>query len=69
MGEAGPEAIMPLKRGRDGRLGVEGGGGVTNITYNVAAGVTRNELVTALQVLQSSMEARMTTMLRRQGIA
>lgn len=23
MGEAGPEAIMPLKRGRDGRLGVE----------------------------------------------
>jgi hypothetical protein len=69
MGEAGPEAIMPLKRGRDGRLGVEGGGGVTNITYNVAAGVTRNELVTALQVLQSGMEARMTTMLRRQGIA
>lgn len=31
MGEAGPEAIMPLKRGRDGRLGVEmaGGGGAT----------------------------------------
>lgn len=30
--EAGPEAIMPLRRGRDGRLGVEaaGGGGVTN---------------------------------------
>ncbi|WP_102867880.1 phage tail length tape measure family protein [Pseudovibrio exalbescens] len=29
MGEAGPEAIMPLKRGPDGRLGVEmtGGGG------------------------------------------
>lgn len=30
MGEAGPEAIMPLKRGSDGRLGVaaSGGGGV-----------------------------------------
>jgi phage-related minor tail protein len=28
-GEAGPEAIMPLTRGRDGRLGVSGGGGNT----------------------------------------
>lgn len=27
MGEAGPEAIMPLKRGPGGKLGVEGGGG------------------------------------------
>lgn len=27
MGEAGPEAIMPLKRGPDGKLGVSGGGG------------------------------------------
>ena len=26
-GEAGPEAIMPLKRGADGRLGVAGSGG------------------------------------------
>lgn len=40
MGEAGPEAIMPLKRGSDGRLGVSmsGGGGagdtVVNITVN-----------------------------------
>jgi lambda family phage tail tape measure protein len=28
-GEAGPEAIMPLRRGPDGRLGVAGGGGNT----------------------------------------
>jgi lambda family phage tail tape measure protein len=28
-GEAGPEAIMPLQRGPDGRLGVSGGGGNT----------------------------------------
>jgi phage-related minor tail protein len=28
-GEAGPEAIMPLRRGPDGRLGVSGGGGNT----------------------------------------
>lgn len=27
MGEAGPEAIMPLARGPDGRLGVQGGSG------------------------------------------
>lgn len=27
MGEAGPEAIMPLKRGRDGKLGVASSGG------------------------------------------
>jgi phage-related minor tail protein len=27
MGEAGPEAIMPLARGPDGRLGVQAGGG------------------------------------------
>ena len=33
MGEAGPEAILPLKRGSDGRLGVEGGG--SNVTVNV----------------------------------
>ncbi|HEU0081590.1 MAG TPA: phage tail tape measure protein [Bradyrhizobium sp.] len=34
-GEAGPEAIMPLKRGPDGRLGVAGGGG-SNITVQIA---------------------------------
>jgi phage-related minor tail protein len=28
MGEAGPEAVMPLARGADGKLGVRGGGGV-----------------------------------------
>ena len=27
MGEAGPEAVMPLRRGADGKLGVSGGGG------------------------------------------
>ena len=27
MGEAGPEAVVPLKRGKDGKLGIAGGGG------------------------------------------
>jgi phage-related minor tail protein len=69
MGEAGPEAIMPLRRGPDGRLGVEGGGSTTNVTYNVAAGVTRNELISALQVMQQSIESRMIGIMRRQGVA
>ena len=37
MGEAGPEAIMPLKRGRNGKLGVESSGGIGNINVNVDA--------------------------------
>ena len=36
IGEAGPEAIMPLARGADGRLGVRGGGGGTSITVNIS---------------------------------
>lgn len=36
MGEAGPEAILPLKRGSDGKLGVSagGGGGVSIVIQN-----------------------------------
>nr|RAV99494.1 phage tail tape measure protein [Aerococcus urinae] len=37
-GEAGAEAILPLQRGPDGRLGVaSGGGGPVQITFNVTA--------------------------------
>ncbi|HWJ72120.1 MAG TPA: phage tail tape measure protein [Kaistia sp.] len=35
-GEAGAEAILPLQRGADGRLGVGAGGGSGNVTVNVA---------------------------------
>jgi hypothetical protein len=34
MGEAGPEAIMPLKRGANGKLGVEVQGGSGGVTVN-----------------------------------
>ena len=38
MGEAGPEAIMPLRRGANGKLGVESSGAAMgNITVNVDA--------------------------------
>jgi lambda family phage tail tape measure protein len=38
MGEAGPEAIMPLSRGPDGKLGVRSAGsaGPVNITMNIS---------------------------------
>lgn len=38
MGETGPEAVMPLARGPDGRLGIRSdGGGATTVTVNIAA--------------------------------
>ncbi len=35
MGEAGPEAILPLRRGPDGRLGVAGGASARPVSVNV----------------------------------
>ena len=35
-GEAGPEAIMPLARGPDGRLGVAASHAASNVTINIA---------------------------------
>jgi tape measure domain-containing protein len=47
MGEAGPEAIMPLRRGSDGRLGVEASGGGGNqsvvVNVNVEAGTQQSQ--------------------------
>ena len=45
MSEKGPEAIMPLKRGKGGRLGVEvaGGGGGTTVNVSVDAKGTKVE--------------------------
>ena len=48
-GEAGPEAIIPLKRGRDGRLGVAGGGGVNVGEINITVQNTGENLTPAAQ--------------------
>ena len=55
MGEAGPEAIMPLARGPDGKLGVKGGasGGTTvvmNITTPDVQGFQRSQSQIAAQM-------------------
>lgn len=54
MGEAGPEAIMPLARGADGRLGVQSSGGravtvVMNITTPDVQGFQRSQAQIAAQ--------------------
>ncbi|RYF88995.1 MAG: phage tail tape measure protein, partial [Caulobacteraceae bacterium] len=41
-GEAGAEAILPLARGSDGRLGVAGGGGAVTVTMNITASDARS---------------------------
>jgi len=55
MGEAGPEAIMPLTRGADGRLGVQAAGGravnvVMNISTPDAASFSRSQSQIAAQI-------------------
>ena len=51
MGEAGPEAIMPLQRGSDGRLGVGGGGGRSvQVNFNVTAGDARSFVASEAEV-------------------
>ncbi len=55
MGEAGPEAILPLARGADGKLGVRGAGGrATNVVINVTtpdvAGFARSQSQIAAQM-------------------
>lgn len=43
MGEAGPEAILPLRRGQDGQLGVAAGGRPIAVTINVAPGASADD--------------------------
>jgi lambda family phage tail tape measure protein len=63
MGEAGPEAIMPLKRGKNGKLGVQVDGGqqqsvVVNQSFNFAA--NGDESVKRIIAQQAPKIAQMT---------
>lgn len=61
MGEAGPEAIMPLARGADGRLGVRGGGGgAVSVTMHIST-----PDVAGFQRSQSQIAAEMTRAMKR----
>ncbi len=64
MGEAGPEAIMPLARGADGRLGVrsDGGGRPVNVVMNITTpdvdGFQRSRSQIAAQVSRAMARGR-----------
>jgi phage-related minor tail protein len=59
MGEAGPEAIMPLARGADGKLGVRGGGG-QHVTINITT-----PDIQSFRASQSQIAAQMSRALAR----
>lgn len=60
MGEAGPEAIMPLARGPDGKLGVRGSGGNTTVVMNI-----KTPDAASFQRSQSQIAAQMSRALGR----
>jgi phage-related minor tail protein len=81
MGEAGPEAIMPLTRGADGKLGVrsQGGGGqaaANNNTYNLSVSIgsvdsaeRQAELLKALdQQMRATAKQTMANEMRQGGM-
>jgi phage-related minor tail protein len=62
-GEAGPEAVLPLRRGADGRLGVAADGGVgANVTINIATpdadSFRRSESYVTGQIARAVMRGR-----------
>ena len=73
MGEAGPEAIMPLSRGANGKLGVqaEGVGGVTiNQNINISTGVqqtVRSEIKSMMPQIAEQSKAAVLDAKRRGG--
>ncbi len=65
MGEAGPEAIVPLARGADGKLGIRtggGSGGAVNVTMNIstpdAAGFRRSQSQIAAEMNRAIARGR-----------
>lgn len=73
-GEDGIEAIMPLKRMRSGRLGVEmsgggGGGTAVNITQHitVTGGATRADVITAMGIAKEATKREILQSIKRGG--
>jgi phage-related minor tail protein len=64
MGEAGPEAIVPLARGADGKLGIRagGGGGNVSVTMNIstpdAASFRRSQSQVAAEMSRAIQRGR-----------
>jgi lambda family phage tail tape measure protein len=70
-GEAGPEAIMPLKRDSAGRLGVSGGGGGVTVNDNRVINIdSRSDRASIMQDIQRANKqsnAELVDLLSRQG--
>ena len=63
VGERGPEIVVPPAAGTVVPNHALGGMGTTVNNYHVAAGITRGELVSALQLMSQQTEARVMTQL------
>jgi hypothetical protein len=71
VGEKGPELFVPHSSGSivpNGAMGGGGGGtGGVTVNYNIAAGVSRSELVPILEQERKRMKAEISDMVRRGG--
>lgn len=76
MGEAGPEAILPLRRGTNGQLGVQSDGmGGTSVTVNIIGAQQQPKVEqrndgngnTSINVIFDAVVAAMTRDIRREG--
>lgn len=66
MGEAGPEAVMPLKRDAKGRLGVAGGSS-TSITNQLSITVKGNADADTIAKMEQRLATKMTEISRQQA--
>lgn len=62
LGEAGPEAVMPLRRGADGKLGVAASGAGGGMTVHLSQQIMVGEFVTPSQLAQVAERTRQASM-------